>query len=139
MRRSSGLICTSTSSASGKTATVAALVCGLIEEKRIRTTLPKARQARQLAEKMVTLARTGTLAARRRAVAVLHRRSRVAKLFAEIAPQFEGRHGGYSRIVKLGQRRGDGSEVALLEWVGVAVPDKRKKKKDKKEEGKAGG
>lgn len=110
-------------------ATLAALVCGLIEERRIRTTLPKARMARREAEKMVTLARENTLSARRRAIALLRRPDRVQTLFEAIAPRFEGRQGGYTRIVKLGARRGDGAEMALVEWVGIEAPDKRKKKK----------
>jgi len=119
---------------SHRKATLAALVCNLIEEKRITTTLPKARLARSLAERMVTLGREGTLAARRRALAQLRQRDRVAKLFADIAPSFEGRHGGYVRIVKLGRRSSDSSEMALLEWVGISAPQKkRKKKKDDKE------
>ena len=110
-------------------ALVASLVCGLIQEKRIRTSLPKARVARSAAEKMVTLARKGTLAARRLLVARLRRPDCVAKLFGEVVPRLEGRHGGYTRIVKLGRRYSDNAEMAILEWVDIAAPDKRKKKK----------
>jgi large subunit ribosomal protein L17 len=81
---------------------------------------------------MVTLGRKGSLAARRRAISVLCRPERVATLFDEIAPSFEQRDGGYTRIMRLGRRAGDGSEMALLEWVGLEVPDK--KKPTKKEE-----
>jgi large subunit ribosomal protein L17 len=104
-------------------AMLAALVCGLIKEKRIKTTLPKARVTRSLAEKMVTLGRQGTLHARRQAIATLRQPDRVGILFDEIAPRFEGRNGGYTRIVKLGRRSSDGSEMAILEWVdNVTAP-----------------
>jgi len=108
-------------------ATTAALVCGLIEEKRIRTTLSKAKLARRKAEKMVTLGRAGTLHARRRAISILRSESAVAKLFAEVAPSFTDRNGGYTRIVKLGRRSSDSSEMAILEWVGITAPDKKRK------------
>jgi large subunit ribosomal protein L17 len=108
--------------------TVGSLVCHLIEQKRIRTTLPKARLARSLAEKMVTLGRHGTLPARKQAIARLRNPLAVSALFTDIVPKFEGRNGGYTRIMKLGPRRGDGAEMAVLEWVGIEVPDKRKKK-----------
>lgn len=114
---------------SHRKATVASLVCNLINEKRIRTTLAKAKLAQSLAEKMVTLGRKGTLAARRHVIAKLSRREHVAKLFDEIVPQFNGRQGGYTRIVKLGPRSSDSSEMAILEWVGIAPPDRKKKKK----------
>lgn len=119
-------------------ALVASLVCNLIREKRIRTTLPKARVARRAAEKMVTLARRGTLAARRLAVSRLRQPDSVSKLFGEIVPRLEGRHGGYTRIIKLGKRYSDNSEMAILEWVDIAAPDKRKKKKAEGEDGKKG-
>jgi large subunit ribosomal protein L17 len=112
-------------------ATLAALVCSLIEEKRIKTTLPKAKEARRLAEKMVTLGRRGTLAARRLAISKLRQPRRVATLFEDIAPRFENRQGGYSRITKLGCRSSDGAEMALLEWVDIEAPDKRRKTEKK--------
>jgi len=115
-------------SSAHRKALLASLVCGLIEEKRIKTTLPKARLARSMAEKMVTLALKGTLAARRQAIAALRRPERVAELFDQVAPGFKDRNGGYTRIVKLGPRAGDCAEMALLEWVGTAAPEKKKKK-----------
>ena len=108
-------------------ALMASLVCNLIEAKRIKTTLVKAKEARRLAEKMVTLARGGGVAARRQVVAVLQQTSRVKVLFEDIAPRFAERPGGYTRIIKLGQRRSDGSEMALLEWVDIEVPDRTRK------------
>lgn len=119
-------------STSHRKAMMAAMVCNLIEEKRIKTTLPKAKEVRSVAEKMVTLGRKGTLAARRDAIARIRRKKYVAKLFDEIVPQFADRQGGYTRVIKLGRRRSDGSEMALLEWVGITVPNKKKKKKVEK-------
>jgi len=124
-------------SSAHRKALLSSLVCNFIEQQQIRTTLPKARQARALAEKMVTLAKTNTLASRRNAIAELRRVERVAKLFKEIAPQFADRHGGYTRIVKLGQRHSDGSEMALLQWVDIG-PRVRKPKPDAKPDAKAG-
>jgi large subunit ribosomal protein L17 len=114
-------------------ALVAALVCHLIEEKRIRTTLPKARQVRVLSEKMVTLTRKGTLAARRLAIARLRSPEAVVELITNLVPKFEGRAGGYTRVLKTGRRTGDGADMAIIEWVGIDVPDKRKKKKTEAE------
>ncbi len=121
-------------SSAHRKALMASLVCHLIEEKRITTTLMKAKEARRVAEKMVTLGLKGTLAARRQAIATLRRPERVATLFEEIAPQFKERPGGYTRITKLGQRRSDGSEMAVIEWVGVDVPDKTRKTEKKEPE-----
>jgi len=114
-------------SSAHRKATVGALVCELIERKRIRTTLSKAKAARPLAEKMVTLAKRGTLAARRQALSRLQRRTAVSGLW-DIAPSFAERQGGYTRIVKLGRRRSDGSEMAVLEWVDTPPPAPKKKK-----------
>ena len=96
---------------------LANLVCGLIEHRRIKTTFAKAKAARSLAEKMVTLGKKGTLAARRQAIAKLKQEGLVRVLFDEIAPGFQSRAGGYTRILKLGRRMSDSSEMVLLEWV----------------------
>lgn len=98
---------------------LANLVCGLIEHRRIKTTLAKAKAARVLAEKMITLGKKGTLAARRQAIATLKQEQLVRVLFDEIAPSFKDRSGGYTRILKLGRRISDSSQMALLEWVEV--------------------
>lgn len=95
-------------------------VCSLIIHQRIRTTLAKAKAARPLAEKMVTLGKKGTLHARRTAAAYLHQPSAVKKLFEEIAPRSATRAGGYTRIVKLGPRKSDSAPMAVLEWVDTA-------------------
>jgi large subunit ribosomal protein L17 len=112
---------------------MSALVRGLIEQKRIETTVAKAKEARSLAEKMVTLGRKGGLPSRREAISALGRVRTVKILFDEIVPACQGRNGGYTRIVRLGQRRGDGSEMAILEWIGISAPAKRPKKKEKPE------
>ena len=125
-------------SPSHRQALLASLVGNFIQQRRIRTTLPKAKQARSLAERMVTLAKQNTLTSRRRAIAVLHDKRRVATLFSDIAPSCADRNGGYTRIVRIGRRRSDGAEMAYLEWVNLApVVRKKKEKPDKKEEGKA--
>ncbi len=104
-------------SSAHRKAMVTSLVCALIKDKRIKTTVKKAKVARREAEKMVTLARKGDLAARRRAVSLLRRRDCVAELFDSLVKQFEGRNGGYTRIIRTAPRVGDGAEMAYLEWV----------------------
>ncbi len=97
------------------------LVCSLIKHKRVTTTLAKAKAARSVAEKMVTLGKSGTLHDRRLAAARLHQEDAVKILFSEIAPAQKERHGGYTRIVKMGQRQGDAGQKAILEWVDMPV------------------
>src|ERR1700761_6205838 len=100
---------------------LANLVASLIIHKRIKTTLAKAKAARPLAEKLVTLGKTGTLHARRLAVAKIGQKDAVATLFKSIAPGFKDRKGGYTRIIKLGPRQSDSAPVAFLEWVDYVV------------------
>lgn len=100
-----------------RNAMLANQVCSLIAERRIKTTLAKAKATRSLAEKMVTLGKAGTLAARRQALATIKQPDQVKKLFDEIAPGFASRAGGYTRITKLGPRMSDASEMVILEWV----------------------
>ncbi|MDP2915023.1 MAG: 50S ribosomal protein L17 [Candidatus Aminicenantes bacterium] len=114
------------------------LVTSFIEKERIQTTLAKAKETRPLAEKMITLAKKNTLHARRQALAVLTKESAVTKLFADLAPRFSERPGGYTRIVKTGLRIGDGSQMALLELIGSEFKKKEKKKKDKDKGAKKG-
>jgi large subunit ribosomal protein L17 len=97
------------------------LVCSLILHKRVTTTLAKAKAARSVAEKMITLGKAGTLHDRRLAVARLHREDAVKILFNEIAPAQKERHGGYTRIVHLNQRQGDAAQRAILEWVDIPL------------------
>ena len=100
-----------------RNAMLANLVCSLIIHKRVTTTLAKAKAARSVAEKMVTLGKSGTLHHRRLAVARLHQEDAAKILFKEIAPAFKERNGGYTRIIRMGQRQGDAAQRAILEWV----------------------
>ena len=92
-------------------------VCSLIQHQRIKTTLAKAKAVRPLAEKMVTLGKRNSLHARRTALAVLRQKDAVKKLFADIAPRSAERKGGYTRIIKLGERKSDSARIAFIEWV----------------------
>ena len=104
-----------------RNAMLANLVCSLIEHKRVTTTLAKAKAARSVAEKMVTLGKRGTLHDRRLAAARLHQEEAVRILFNEIAPSQKERRGGYTRIIRMNQRQGDASQKAILEWVDLGV------------------
>ena len=104
-----------------RNAMLANLVCSLIVHKRVTTSLAKAKAARSVAEKMVTLGKSGSIHDRRLAAARLHQEDAVKILFDEIAPSQKERHGGYTRIVKLGQRQGDAGQKAILEWVELPV------------------
>jgi large subunit ribosomal protein L17 len=104
-----------------RNAMLANLVCSLILHKRVTTTLAKAKAARSVAEKMVTLGKSGSVHDRRLAVARLHQEDVVRILFNEIAPTQKERRGGYTRIVQLGQRQGDAGQKAILEWVDMPV------------------
>src|SRR3989440_7722787 len=94
-------------------------VCSLIEHQRIKTTLAKAKAVRPLAERMVTLGKNGSIHARRTALATLRQKNAVKKLFDDIAPRSADRNGGYTRIVKLGQRKSDSASMAFIEWGDV--------------------
>ena len=116
-------------------------VCSLIEHQRIKTTLAKAKAVRPLAEHMVTLGKNGSIHARRTALATLRQKRAVKKLFDDIAPRSAERNGGYTRIVKLGQRKSDSAAMAFIEWVDMAVvveekPTEEKKAKRKEAEAK---
>jgi len=103
---------------------LANLVCSLIKHRRVTTTLAKAKAARSVAEKMITLGKSGTLHDRRLASARLHQDEAAVKiLFNDIAPTQKERRGGYTRIVRLGQRQGDAAQEAILEFVDVPVPE----------------
>lgn len=102
-----------------RNAMLANLVCSLITHKRVTTTLAKARAARSLAEKMVTLGKKGSVHHRRLAAARLHQEDVVKILFNDIAPTQKTRPGGYTRIVKLGQRQGDAAQKVILEFVDL--------------------
>ncbi|MCP2519756.1 50S ribosomal protein L17 [Candidatus Aminicenantes bacterium AC-708-M15] len=108
------------------------LVTSLLDKERIITTLAKAKAARPLAEKMITLAKKNTLHTRRQALAFIFKKEVVKKLFDELGPRFAERPGGYTRIIKLGPREGDGAEMAILELVGTEFVKKEKKKSSSK-------
>lgn len=92
-------------------------VTSFLENGKITTTLTRAKETRSMAEKMITLGKKGTLAARRQALAYITKEDVVTKLFNEIAPKYAERNGGYTRIYKLGERRGDAAQMAILELV----------------------
>ena len=104
-----------------RNAMLANLVCSLIKHKRVTTTLAKAKAARSVAEKMVTLGKCGTIHDRRLAVARLHQEDVVRILFDEIAPSQKERRGGYTRIIRMNQRQGDAAQRAILEWVDLGM------------------
>ena len=93
------------------------LVTALLEHEAVRTTDVKAKELRRWGDRMISLGKQGTLHARRRAAAVVMRRSVLKKLFDEIAPRYAERHGGYTRVVKLGLRHGDAAPLSLVELV----------------------
>ncbi len=96
-------------------------VTDLLRHGRIKTTLPKAKALKPMADKMITLAKRGDLAARRQALAVIRDKGVVHKLFTELAERYRDRTGGYVRILKLGYRRGDSASIALVEMVDTPV------------------
>jgi large subunit ribosomal protein L17 len=105
---------------SHRNAMLANLVCSLIKHKRVTTTLAKAKAARSVAEKMVTLGKSGTIHDRRLAASrLLQQEDAVKILFNEIAPSQKSRNGGYTRIIKLHARQGDAAEEAILEWTDL--------------------
>src|SRR6266542_2005957 len=107
-------------------------VCSLIEHQRIKTTLAKAKAVRPLAERMVTLGKNGSIHARRTALAMLRQKSAVKKLFDDVAPRSAERNGGYTRIVRLGQRKSDSARMAFIEWVDMAEVVEEKPREEKK-------
>ena len=92
-------------------------VTSFLENGKMTTTLTRAKETRSMAEKMITLGKKGTLAAHRQALAYITKEDVVTKLFNEIAPKYADRNGGYTRIYKLGERRGDAAQMAVLELV----------------------
>ncbi len=107
------------------------LAGSLIEKNRIETTLAKAKAVKPIVEKMITLGKSGSLADKRRALAYLYKRKTVQMLFDEVAPRFMDRNGGYTRIIKTDFRKGDGAEMAILEFTDYIFEVKDTKAKDK--------
>lgn len=108
------------------------MVTSLFDKERIRTTLERAKAVRPIAEKMITLGKRETLHARRQALAYIKDPAVVSKLFDTLAPRFSDRQGGYTRIIRLGHRDGDGAQMAYLELIGSEF------KPAKRDEGKKG-
>ena len=111
------------------------MVTLLLENGQVETTLTRAKEVRSVAEKMITLGKKNTLASRRAALAYITKEEVVKKVFSELAPLYENRAGGYTQIFKLGPRRGDGAEMAIIKLVDYVKPtaDDKKAKKEKKE------
>ena len=113
------------------------MVTLLLENGQVETTLTRAKEVRSVAEKMITLGKKNTLASRRAALAYITKEDVVKKVFNELAPLYENRNGGYTQIFKLGARRGDGAEMAivkLIDYKKTTEEDKKDKKKEKKVE-----
>jgi large subunit ribosomal protein L17 len=110
------------------------LVTSVIERERVVTTVPKAKAVRPLVEKMIGLAKADTLHTRRQAAAVLRTPDSVKKLFDTLGTRFGQRNGGYTRITRLGPRKGDGAELALLELVGSELVKRAADRAKRKEE-----
>jgi large subunit ribosomal protein L17 len=110
------------------------LVTSVIEQERVVTTVPKAKAARPLVEKMIGLAKADTLHTRRQAAAVLRTPDSVKKLFDKLGTRFGQRNGGYTRITRLGPRKGDGAELALIELVGSELVKRAADRAKRKEE-----
>lgn len=111
------------------------LVTSVVMDERIETTITKAKAAKPIVEKMITLAKEGTLHSRRQAASYLMTPESVKKLFDKLGPRFGQRNGGYTRIIRVGFRQGDGAETALLELVGSELvrraADRAKRREDK--------
>ena len=108
------------------------MVTLLLDKGRIETTLARAKELKRVADKMVTIGKKNTLAAKRQAFAYITKEEVVKKLFDQIAPSFEDRQGGYTRVLKLGPRRGDGAEMAIIELVNYDPKIKSDSKNSKR-------
>jgi large subunit ribosomal protein L17 len=114
------------------------MVTSLLDKERIRTTLPRAKELRPIAERMITLGKRETLHARRQALAFVKDPEVVSKLFKDLAPRFAQRKGGYTRIIRLGFRQGDGAQMAFLELIGSGYKATKAEEKKGKKAKKAG-
>lgn len=108
------------------------LVMSLLNYQQIKTTLPKAKVAKRLADRVIQLGKTDTLSARRRVFSYLQDHTLTSRLFKEVAPRFKSRNGGYTRILQLQRRKGDGAQMALLELTEKEIKVKETKKTAKK-------
>jgi large subunit ribosomal protein L17 len=113
------------------------MVTSLFDKERVRTTLDRAKAIRPIAERMITLGKRESLHARRQALAYVQDPAVVSKLFETLAPRFSQRHGGYTRIIRLGHRDGDGAKMAYLELIGSEyTPSKKEESKGSKKSAK---
>jgi len=121
--------------ASHRKATLANLAAAVLEHKSIKTTVPKAKEARGVVERLITFAKRGDLAARRQVLRTVKDKALVKELFEEIAPKYAERPGGYTRVIKLGNRKGDNAPIAIFELVGYegAQAEKIEKQRQKRE------
>ena len=110
------------------------MVTLLLENGQVETTLTRAKEVRSMAEKMITLGKKNTLASRRQALAYITKEDVVTKVFSELAPLYAERNGGYTQIYKLGPRRGDGAEMAIVKLIDYVKPEAKDTKKEKKVE-----
>ncbi|PYT18855.1 MAG: 50S ribosomal protein L17 [Acidobacteria bacterium] len=110
------------------------LVTSIIEHERVVTTVPKAKAVRPLVEKMITLAKRDTLHTRRQAAAFLETPAALKKLFDKLGTRFGQRNGGYTRVVRLGNRKGDGAEQAMVELVGSELVKRAAERAKRREE-----
>jgi len=110
------------------------LVTNVIERERVITTVPKAKAAKPLVERMITLGKDDSLHARRQAARFLYTPASVKKLFDTLAPRFGQRNGGYTRIVRLAPRKGDGAELAMIELVGSELVKRAAERAKRREE-----
>jgi large subunit ribosomal protein L17 len=108
------------------------MITALLREEKIRTTDPKAKELRRWADRVITLGKRGSLHARRQALGIVQDKAVVRKLFDTIAPRFKDRPGGYTRIIKLGIRRGDAAQMSLIELVGAEGEKEARKTGEKK-------
>jgi len=110
------------------------LVTNVIEQERVITTVPKAKAAKPLVEHIITLGKEDTLHTRREAARFLYTPASVKKLFDKLGPRFGQRNGGYTRIVRLGPRKGDGAELAMIELVGSELVKRAAERAKRREE-----
>src|ERR1700736_782504 len=118
----------------GRKALLRGLVTSVIEHERVITTVPKAKAVKPLVEKMITLAKEDTLHSRRQAAKMIETPATLKKLFDKLGTRFGQRNGGYTRIVRLGPRKGDGAEQAMLELVGSELVKRAAERARRKEE-----
>lgn len=122
---------------SHRKATLANMAASLLEHKSIITTTPKAKEARGVVERLITFAKRGDLASRRRVLRTIRNKELVKELFEEIAPKYAERPGGYTRVIKIGSRKGDNAPLAIFELVGYEgvqaqkIEKQRQKREDK--------